>query len=67
MKDKQCEIEVLENMIRILNECFVLFMKEMHYKSAKNTLSDIQKCKKELKRLKETESARDAEMDAAIQ
>lgn len=52
------EIEVVENIISVLNRCFILHLKRMNYEDAKKTLKDINLVKKELKKLlkmKETE------------
>lgn len=51
MREVKREIEVVENMIRILNNCLVLYVRKNELRNIKNTLKDIQLCKKELKKL----------------
>lgn len=45
------EIEVLYSMINVLNRCLTIYYKEKEIEAMKNTLQDLGKCKKELKRL----------------
>ncbi len=54
----QKEIEVLQAMIGVLNRCTVIFKKENKIESLINNLSDLAKCKAELRRLiKDKEAA----------
>jgi len=55
------EIQVLNHLLHQLNECLVIFYKEKMHTDFKNTLKDIQICKKELRKLK---AARLAGMEA---
>ena len=57
MKTVEREIEVVENIIRILNECLSISLKNKRKEEAKNTIKDIHMCKKELQRLKEQREA----------
>ena len=52
------EIEVVENIIRLLNECLSISLKNKRKEEAKRTIQDIHLCKKELNRLKEEREAR---------
>jgi hypothetical protein len=45
------EIEIVETIIGQLNQCLAIFYKRKKYKDFKETLKDIQMCKKELHRL----------------
>jgi uncharacterized protein YktA (UPF0223 family) len=47
------EIEVVENIISVLDKCFKMHIKTKQYIEASRCFRDIQKCKKELKRLKD--------------
>jgi hypothetical protein len=60
MKEIEREIEVLEHMIDLLNRCLYISLKNYRYKEIKSTLSDIQTCKRELRKVK----ARDIEREA---
>ena len=57
MKTVEREIEVVENIIRILNECLSISLKNKRKEEAKSTIKDIHMCKKELQRLKEQKEA----------
>jgi hypothetical protein len=68
MKTVEREIEVVENIIRILNECLSISLKNKRKEEAKSTIKDIHLCKKELQRLKEQREAlvKEPAGDAAI-
>jgi hypothetical protein len=68
MKTVEREIEVVENIIRILNECLSISLKNKRKEEAKSTIKDIHMCKKELQRLKEQREAliKEPAGDAAI-
>lgn len=53
------EIEVVENIMRLLNECLTISLKNKRREEAKNTMKDIHLVKKELNKLK-------AEREAAL-
>lgn len=57
MKDKEKEIRAVENIIRLLNSCLVIHLRNADLKSVKATIIDIQKCKRELKKLIVAEDA----------
>jgi hypothetical protein len=50
MKVKE-EIEVVENMIRLLNECLVISKRHKRKYEVKNIENDLEVCKAELKKL----------------
>jgi hypothetical protein len=54
------EIQIVETLIRQLNQCLFIFHKEHKHKEFRNTIVDVHLCKKELKRLI---AAREAEMN----
>ena len=45
------EIMIMQKMIEQLQECLEIYHEQNQHKHFKATISDIQKCKKELKRL----------------
>ena len=45
------EIEVLGNMIRLLKECFSIYIQSKQKEEAKRTLKDLEICRKELQKL----------------
>ena len=45
------EIEVVEHLIEQLNQCLVIFKKSGNRKAYKETLNDLETCKKELQNL----------------
>lgn len=49
MKNK--DVEGLENIIRVLNKCYTLHMKQKHFLEAAKCAKDILICKRELKKL----------------
>jgi archaellum component FlaC len=62
----QKEIDALKSMIEVLNRCTIIFKKEKKIESLISNLSDLAKCKAELKRLiEERESALVAEGEPA--
>jgi hypothetical protein len=56
------EIQVVETIIKQLNSCLAIYYKEKLYDEFRVTLSDIQTCKAELRKLI---AAKDAEKGAA--
>jgi hypothetical protein len=62
------EIEVVENMIRILNDCLVIYMQNQKKRESIVVLNDIKMCKAELKKLLAAREAAQKEpaKDAAI-
>jgi hypothetical protein len=54
------EIEVLENIIRILNRCLVISVKNARLVEVKSTLQNINTCKKELKKIREKQALGDS-------
>ncbi len=52
MKTVEREIEVVENIMRILNECLAISLKNKRREEAKRTIQDIHLVQKELSRLK---------------
>ena len=48
MKELKKEIEVVENLIRLLQECFVISLRERQFQEITKILIDIKHCKKEL-------------------
>ena len=52
MRDIKNEINVVENMIRMLNECLDINLKRLKKEEAKQCLLDIKYCKNELNKLK---------------
>jgi len=61
MKDK--EIEVVKNMIRLLQECYVINIKSFNYKEAREVFNDIRVCKLELKKIRDRNAAIDQVKD----
>lgn len=55
-KDITKEIEAVENIIRILNQCLAINIKHKKIEAAKDTLKDIQICKEELNKLIEAKA-----------
>lgn len=55
------EIQVCEILIQQLNQCAAIFYKEKKFGDFRITLTDLQKCKDELRRLI---AAKDAELEA---
>jgi hypothetical protein len=51
MKPVEKEIHVLEGIIKLLNRCLKVSLKNYNFKHAKRTKLDIQVCKKELEKL----------------
>lgn len=51
--DKEKEIIVIENIIRLLKECLEIYIKTGDYKEIFQTIRDLKKCRKEIKRLSE--------------
>lgn len=47
------EIEAVESILSVLEKCFRMHIKTKQYIEASRCFRDIQKCKKELKRLKD--------------
>lgn len=74
------EIQVVENIIRLLNECLAISLKNKQKEECKSILLDMKYCKNELKRLigiraakaareaakEETEEKEPAEGNAAV-
>jgi hypothetical protein len=51
MRDLEKEIEVIKSMIDLLNRCLFISLKNNRIKEVKNTVKDIQLCKRELRKL----------------
>jgi hypothetical protein len=51
MKQIEKEIHIIEGVIKLLNKCLRISLKNHNFKHAKRTRSDIQICKKELEKL----------------
>jgi ribosomal protein L16/L10AE len=51
MKDFEKEIQIVENMIRLLNQCLTIHLKKRQFKEVKRVLSDIRICKDEIKKI----------------
>lgn len=50
-KELDKEIRAIENILVLLNRCLRIHLKNHQFINTKNTLIDIQVCKKELKKL----------------
>jgi hypothetical protein len=61
MKDK--DLEVVENLIRILQKCYLLNIKNMDFKEARKVAEDIKICKIELNNIKKRKAANDQLID----
>lgn len=61
MKDN--DIEIVENLIRILQKCYVLNMKNLDYREARKVAEDIKVCKIELRKIKKRKAANDQLID----
>lgn len=55
VNDKEKEIMVIQNIIRLLKECLRIQIDENDYEGMIRSIRDIQKCKKRLKRITEGE------------
>lgn len=45
------EVETVENIIKILNQCYMMYRQSKNYNEAMQILNDIQLCKNEIERL----------------
>jgi hypothetical protein len=68
MKDFDREIEVIENIIKILRKCLTVHVNERQTIQVANCINDIRLCRKELKQLIEERANAEKEQagDAAI-
>lgn len=57
--DKEKEIMVIENIIRLLKECLRIEIKNLDYQGMIRTIRDIQKCRKKLRTLTSDEKVMD--------
>ena len=53
------EIETIENIIRLLNQCYMMYRQTKNYEEAMRTLQDIQVCKSEIDNILASEEVRE--------
>jgi hypothetical protein len=56
MRQIEKDIATVENIIRVLRRCLLIYVKERDYVRMIETMKDIMKCKKEIERLKKGEA-----------
>jgi hypothetical protein len=61
------EIETIENIIKLLNQCYMMYRQTKNYEEAMQILKDIQVCKNEIERVLAAGEIKEKQTHEAIQ
>lgn len=61
------EVETIENIIKLLNQCYMMYRQSKNYDEAMQILKDIQVCKNEIERILAAGETKEKQTHEAIQ